>query len=505
MNKEFLWRKSASLFPALTKKRMSGFSLMKFQASEEEIARKVSPLEEKINANKKLATILEEQKEAREYVEKLAKEAKKLDEEISRLKASIYETNEEGEAQLTDEEIARAEKVINVCTRKLEKIRKRMECPLGESKTQRINDKLNALAYKNVIMEEKITAIKETKSIPVRLAKFKEELERLEREKTEDKPVYCKLSAKEIYERVTNAARILGITEYLNRKPRALSGGQRQRVAIGRAIVRNPKILLMDEPLSNLDAKLRVQTRTEIANLHKKIGATTIYVTHDQTEAMTMADRIVVMKLGVIQQIGTPIEIYKNPVNLFVASFIGSPAMNLIKGKYSKGVVTFLSGEKFKLSPEQVKRHDAFYRNKLAEEINLLPEYEEKLNAEKEEFFKKHHKAKEVNEFNTKFDEFMPKKHKEVERLEKIVKGEEHEIIFGVRPEDILIGGNYEFNVKVNENTGHFTLTHGKLFGKNVCAKLKGWQKFKENDVIKVSFNRDKIYLFDKETTNAIE
>ena len=143
---------------------------------------------------------------------------------------------------------------------------------------------------------------------------------------------------KEIIEkRVNEAAAILGLEPYLNRRPKALSGGQRQRVALGRAIVRSPKVFLMDEPLSNLDAKLRVQMRSEIAKIHQKVGATTIYVTHDQTEAMTMASRIVVMKDGYIQQIGSPKEVYNYPANIFVGGFIGSPAMNFLKGKYIDG------------------------------------------------------------------------------------------------------------------------------------------------------------------------
>ena len=133
----------------------------------------------------------------------------------------------------------------------------------------------------------------------------------------------------EIDKRVKEAAKILGLTEYLDRKPKALSGGQRQRVAMGRAIVRKPKVFLMDEPLSNLDAKLRVQTRTQIASLQRSLGVTTVYVTHDQTEALTMGDRIAVLKDGVLQQVGTPREMYDKPANEFVAGFIGSPAMNL--------------------------------------------------------------------------------------------------------------------------------------------------------------------------------
>jgi multiple sugar transport system ATP-binding protein len=140
-----------------------------------------------------------------------------------------------------------------------------------------------------------------------------------------------KFPKKEINERVHEAAGILDIEELLDRKPKALSGGQRQRVAVGRAIVRKPKVFLFDEPLSNLDAKLRVQMRAEISALHHRLQATMIYVTHDQTEAMTMGDRIVVLKDGVIQQIGTPLGLYNKPINRFVAGFIGSPAMNIMK------------------------------------------------------------------------------------------------------------------------------------------------------------------------------
>lgn len=142
-----------------------------------------------------------------------------------------------------------------------------------------------------------------------------------------------KFDKAEIKSRVQDAAKILGLEEYLQRKPKALSGGQRQRVAVGRAIVRKPKVFLFDEPLSNLDAKLRVQMRTEISKLHKHLGATMIYVTHDQTEAMTMGERIVVMKDGIINQIDTPLNLYNKPINKFVAGFIGSPSMNFINGK----------------------------------------------------------------------------------------------------------------------------------------------------------------------------
>jgi multiple sugar transport system ATP-binding protein len=168
-----------------------------------------------------------------------------------------------------------------------------------------------------------------------------------------------KMDKSEISRRVDEAARILSIERFLDRKPKALSGGQRQRVALGRAIVREPKAFLMDEPLSNLDAKLRVQMRTEIAKLHNRIGTTTIYVTHDQTEAMTMADRIVVLKDGEVQQIATPQVMYDQPDNVFVAGFIGSPAMNFIMARLEKqngGHEVVFGGTRLPLTQEEIGR-----------------------------------------------------------------------------------------------------------------------------------------------------
>lgn len=158
-----------------------------------------------------------------------------------------------------------------------------------------------------------------------------------------------KLNKKEIDIKVKEAAEILDLTELLARKPKQLSGGQRQRVALGRAIVRKPKVFLMDEPLSNLDAKLRVQMRAEIKKLHQKLQTTFIYVTHDQTEALTMGDRIAVIDKGIIQQTGTPIEVYNNPKNMFVGGFLGSPSMNFIKTDIINGAVS-VNGSKFELN-----------------------------------------------------------------------------------------------------------------------------------------------------------
>ena len=154
-----------------------------------------------------------------------------------------------------------------------------------------------------------------------------------------------------IDEKVNEAARVLDLTQHLDRRPANLSGGQRQRVAMGRAIVRDPAVFLMDEPLSNLDAKLRVQTRTEVSKLQKRLGTTMVYVTHDQTEAMTLGDRLAVMRSGILQQVGSPHELYANPVNLFVAGFIGSPAMNFMAGTLEEGGVSTAIG-RLPLSPQ---------------------------------------------------------------------------------------------------------------------------------------------------------
>ena len=181
-----------------------------------------------------------------------------------------------------------------------------------------------------------------------------------------------RLTADEIREKVFEAAKILDLGPYLDRKPKELSGGQMQRVALGRAIVRNAKLFLMDEPLSNLDAKLRVQMRSEIVRIHEQIGATTIYVTHDQTEAMTMATRIAVMSKGWVQQIDEPSVIYNHPNNIFVATFIGSPAMNIFDGTYENGSLVFENGYRMKLSEDYKRAHDEFYSRKIAQTKALL-------------------------------------------------------------------------------------------------------------------------------------
>lgn len=267
-----------------------------------------------------------------------------------------------------------------------------------------------------------------------------------------------KLPKDEIKQRVEEAARTLGIDHLLDRRPKALSGGQRQRVALGRAIVRDPQVFLLDEPLSNLDAKLRAQMRTEIAKLHKRLGTTFIYVTHDQTEAMTMGDRIVVMKDGIIQQIDSPTNLYNKPVNMFVAGFIGSPQMNFIDAslnkKGSKYVVTF--GKKNKCEVE-------------------IPEASADKNA-----------------------------------LDKLVG---KEVVLGIRPENLhdeemfisaATTGIFEVEVEVTEMLGAETNLYLLYEGINITARVSPRNTSKPGDTIKIAVDPNKIHIFDKETEKAV-
>ena len=245
-----------------------------------------------------------------------------------------------------------------------------------------------------------------------------------------------------IHKKVLAAAEILGLTEQLNKKPAQLSGGQRQRVAMGRSIVRNPKLFLFDEPLSNLDAKLRSATRREILLLHKRLNATMLYVTHDQTEALTLADRIVCMSMGHVQQIGTPLELYDHPANLFVASFIGLPPMNFVDVKVEKDRV--------------------------------------------------------VSDYIT-----LPLTEAEQKGLASYVG---KTVVLGIRPENTKVGDEFQLKVVNNENLGMNTLVHGHLGkdgkGQKITCKLNGWCNYKPGDVASISCIRK--HFFDKETTNAI-
>ncbi|MBR5111481.1 MAG: sn-glycerol-3-phosphate ABC transporter ATP-binding protein UgpC [Clostridia bacterium] len=230
-----------------------------------------------------------------------------------------------------------------------------------------------------------------------------------------------------IHKKVLAAADILGLTNQLNKKPSQLSGGQRQRVAMGRSIVRNPKVFLFDEPLSNLDAKLRSATRREILLLHKRLQATMLYVTHDQTEALTLADRIVCMSMGHVQQVGTPLELYDTPNNKFVASFIGLPPMNMFEVEFRDGA---LHGKGFEVGLTDAQK-------------DILAAYNNKT------------------------------------------------ITLGVRPEDIAEEGSITIHVATNENLGMNTLVHGEMgYGNRITAKLRGWANYRRGDNVNVHFTK---------------
>lgn len=258
----------------------------------------------------------------------------------------------------------------------------------------------------------------------------------------------------EIKARVTEAAKILGLEDYLNRKPKALSGGQRQRVAVGRAIVRKPKVFLFDEPLSNLDAKLRVQMRTEISKLHHSLGATMIYVTHDQTEAMTMGDKIVVMKDGVVNQIDSPLNLYNFPKNKFVAGFIGSPSMNFIDG-----IVSNDNGLLFKSTGGGLT-------------IKLPADYDKKLGS------------------------FVNKK-----------------IWLGIRPEDIYDAATtserpsfskQEFGLEVVEPMGNEIFLYFQVDGNQFTARIPAREKPEPGTNHALYFDSGKLHFFDTSTESAI-
>ncbi len=261
-----------------------------------------------------------------------------------------------------------------------------------------------------------------------------------------------KMPKEEIKERVETAAELLGLYELLDRKPAALSGGQRQRVALGRAVVRNPKVFLMDEPLSNLDAKLRVHMRTEIAKLHERLKTTMVYVTHDQTEAMTLADRIVIMEAGFIRQVGTPFEVYNSPNNAFVASFIGSPAMNLNEVHYRDGRISDGNGLDLAVSePSRRALDEAGYNGK--------------------------------------------------------------DVIFGIRPEDIQSEQValdvspetvVEATISVAELTGADSILYIDVGGTEMVAVVDARDYHEPGETIQLAYNMNKAHFFDIETEEVI-
>jgi multiple sugar transport system ATP-binding protein len=268
-----------------------------------------------------------------------------------------------------------------------------------------------------------------------------------------------KFPKKEIDARVREAAAMLGLEPYLERKPKALSGGQRQRVAVGRAIVRKPKVFLFDEPLSNLDAKMRVSTRTEISKLHARLGATMIYVTHDQVEAMTMGDRICVMKDGHIMQVAAPLDLYNHPANMYVAGFIGSPPMNFIKGRIKRtgGQLSFVENNT-RGTPVAVQLPDDLAQKATA--------YVDK------------------------------------------------PIVLGIRPEDAqdsltLAAPNpthtIEVTVEVSEPMGAETYLYLDTGAHSFIARVRASDRFDVNQKVKITFQMDKAKLFDPTTENVLK
>ena len=317
----------------------------------------------------------------------------------------------------------------------------------------------------------------------------------------------------EIEERVKKAAEILQITEYLDRKPKALSGGQCQRVALGRAIVRNAKVFLMDEPLSNLDAKLRVQMRSEIVKLHNELGATTIYVTHDQIEAMTMATRIVVMSKGYVQQIGAPKVIYNHPANTFVATFIGSPAMNIIDGTFYRDRIDLSDIVSIKVDKEMLEAHDVFYKEEIEKANKRIQEIEETLRKYEEGKTTKKGEAIPVDEALIKDeldkDPEVIKLREDIEHYESCLNAKDgHPILFGVRPEDIIEktsavllknpSKHMLLNVSIAELLGNEYYAHVDFAGKDVIAKVNAELNVEKGQTLDLVFNLDKYSLFDK-------
>lgn len=264
-----------------------------------------------------------------------------------------------------------------------------------------------------------------------------------------------KVPKDQIKARVAEAAELLGLSDYLSRKPKELSGGQRQRVALGRAIVREPAVFLMDEPLSNLDAKLRVQTRAELIKLHRRLGITTIYVTHDQVEAMTMGDRIVVMKDGLVQQVDTPLGLYNHPANVFVAGFIGTPSMNFLNVKITNGSEGYvIDGGSFKVKAP-------------ADKAELLKDYVGK------------------------------------------------DVIFGIRPEDIfdknlvnLVQATPDNQARVMmdvfEPMGPIVTMYLSCGEHSLVATIDAETKARENEEFDVVFDMTKTHIFEKDTEKAI-
>ena len=362
--------------------------------------------------------------------------------EVKKIEEQYKQKEKEGVAQLKQKKAIKEEIKDFIyrnrleCEAEIAKLRNKYKVRVmtyDHDKVEELEKKL-----KEVPQEEKENILKEIETIKATL----------------DKPAfeYRRYNKSEITEKVVAVSKTIGLEQYLKRKPAALSGGQRQRVALGRAIVRNPKVFLMDEPLSNLDAKLRVQMRTEISKITKNLGATVIYVTHDQTEAMTMADRIVCMKDGYIQQIGTPKELFNNPNNIFVAGFIGSPSMNFISGKFDGKSFAF-DGSDIKVDLDK-------------EHINLLKDYVDK------------------------------------------------ELVLGVRPENILFEGDktrehlsnsFSLSCDISELLGQELIIYCYVGETKVVIKTSAVDDMNNGEAKNYVLDLDHIHFFDKETTERIK
>ncbi len=352
------------------------------------------------------------------------------------------------------------------------------------------------------------------------------------------KIVQRKLTRYEIKTRVYETAEKLDLAPYLDKLPKELSGGQMQRVALGRAIVKNVPIFMMDEPLSNLDAKLRLTMRSEIVKLHNRINATTIYVTHDQTEAMTMASRIVVMSRGFIQQVGTPEEVYDSPANIFVARFIGSPTMNMFEMEFDRSKKTLVFGD-FRLPVDSgfEEKFDKFYESKCAEFSSINENFD---SAAREKILKllsvtgegkslKNGSAKKKNfvlriiEFfkniaakKTAEDPWLREREVAAEKFAAIKAYKENgrKVFIGIRPERIKIekaeeGKTYKdaYIVKpeLTELLGGEYNVYFEFCGKNMIGKIDAKDKLNQNDKIAVSFSADDLFVFDPITGDVIK
>ena len=414
------------------------------EARRDELFKEVASLNRKLK--KKSDDVLVEQRTAiyHQIYELQDEIESKLVQVVGRDELNIKRLNKQIEK--LNKETSKNENLLNKYSAELEKEKSVEETSLDEKGMKKHQEKLEDLQFAVSLLNNDI----ERNNNQVKI--LAENLTNLE---SNNVPL-CKerhLTKKEIDIEVNKAAESLDLLKYLFRKPAALSGGQRQRVALGRAIVRKPKVFLMDEPLSNLDAKLRVQTRSEIIKIHKRVGATTIYVTHDQTEAMTMADRIVIMRDGYIQQIGTPTEVYDNPANKFVGGFIGSPAMNFLKGRVLKDKF-IVGGEKnFEIKLEK-------------EHVALLKEYDGK------------------------------------------------EVYLGIRPEAVYLKGD-KGNEKPGsditevcdfaELLGYELIIYTYLNGQKFIIKTSIKSQVESGNEVTFNFNMNNVYFFDAETEKRIK